>query len=276
MLTNVNRQQLQPVIDTITSIMKPEKIFLLGASMVCDNTENIFNQQMLVSCTVKEYQLFIISPDSEKRSTDELHDIIESNCRAHTPVTAIVIPLQVFNQWMAKGHLLAHTVYHTDCLVYDKGAVTLKSPGNYNVEDLQHKVRKEFDDWTGRAVEFLIGVETFRSRRQYNIGAFLLHQAAELAYMAAVRLVTGYRAGTHNLDRLMRYAIPFCGAATNVFPRNNDKERKLFKLLQKAYIHGRYKDDFVIAEKEFILLFDRVQHLLTAVRNMGRQKLPEQ
>jgi HEPN domain-containing protein len=265
-------EQLQPVIDTITGIMKPEKIFLLGASTVCDNAENIFSRQTLVSCTVKEYQLFIIAPDSEKRSTDELHDIVENNCRAQTPVTAIVIPLQVFNQWMAKGHLLAHTVYHTDCLVYDKGTAAIKPPGNYKVEELEQKVRKEFDDWTGRAVEFLIGVEAFRARRQYNIGAFLLHQATELAYMAAVRLVTGYRAGTHNLDRLMRYAIPFCGGDTNVFPRNNDKERKLFKLLQKAYIHGRYKDDFVIAEKDFLLLVDRVQYLLTAVRNIGRQK----
>jgi HEPN domain-containing protein len=185
-----------------------------------------------------------------------------------------VIPLQVFNQWLAKGHLLAHTVYHTDCLVYDKGSAVIKEPGAYKIEDLRQKVNKEYNDWTARSVEFLIGVENFRARRQYSIGAFLLHQAAELSYMAAVRLVTGYRAGTHNLDRLMRYAIPFCGMATNVFPRNNDKERKLFKLLQKAYIHGRYKDDFVITEKDFLILIDRVQLLLTAVRNLGGQKLP--
>jgi len=270
MLTNINKEQLLPVIDTITRLMKPEKIFLLGTSAVCDNTGTIFRPHTQVSCIVKEYQLLIVSSDAEKRSTDELHDIVESNCRTLTPVTAIVIPMQVFNQWLIKGHLLAHTVYHTDCLVYDSGAVTTKPPGNYKVEDIQQKVRKEFDDWTGRAVEFLIGVETFRARRQYNIGAFLLHQAAELAYMAAVRLVTGYRAGTHNLDRLMRYAIPFCGPGTNVFPRNTDKERRLFKLLQKAYIHGRYKDDFVIVEKDFLLLEDRVQHLLTAVRQVAR------
>jgi HEPN domain-containing protein len=272
MLTNYSQEQLLPVIDAITGILKPEKIFLLGAYAVCQHSEHVFSDRSLISCTVKEFQLLIISPDAEKRSTDELHDAVENVCRSLTPVTAIVIPLQVFNQWIVKGHLLAHTVYHTDCLVYDKGTAGIKEPGSYTVEGLRQKVRKEHEDWTARSVEFLIGVETFRARRQYNIGAFLLHQAAELAYMAAVRLITGYRAGTHNLDRLMRYAVPFCGVATNVFPRNNDKERKLFKLLQKAYIHGRYKDDFVITEKDFLILTDRVQLLLSEVRSLTVQK----
>jgi HEPN domain-containing protein len=274
MLAKYKTAQLQQIVDIIVHVMKPEKIFFLGASMVCNNAENVFRKNILSSCTIKEYQLLVVLPDTEKRDADEVQDIIENNCRSHTPVTSIVIPLHIFNQWMVKGHLLAHTVYHADCLIHDKGTAALASPGEYKVGELQRKVRKEFEDWAGRAVEFLAGAETFRTREQYNIAAFLLHQAAELAYMAIVRLVTGFRAGTHNLDKLSRYAVPFCGTATHVFPRHNDKERRLFKLIQKAYIHGRYKDDFIITEKELEILMERVAQLLVAVQEIGRQKPP--
>ncbi|NII25159.1 HEPN domain-containing protein [Pseudoflavitalea sp. X16] len=248
--------------------MKPEKIYLLGATNHCRQADTIFSQVVLASWSASEYQLLIISAADEKRSTDELHDVVESSCRISTPVTSIVIPMQVFNQWLLKGHLLAHTVYHSDCLIHDGRNTPLKLPGNYSLKDIQQKLQKEFEDWTARSVEFLIGVETFRTRRQYNIGAFLVHQAAELACMAAVRLVTGYRAGTHNLDRLLRYSLAFCGSELNVFPRNTDQERRLFKLLQKAYIHGRYKDDFVITEKEFLILYERVQVLVANAKQL--------
>jgi uncharacterized protein len=275
MLANYKTAQLQQVTDIIVHVMKPEIIFLLGASAICNNIENIFDHHTEPICTVKEYQLLVILPDAEKRGSDEIQDIIENNCRAHTPVTSIVLPLHVFNQWMVKGHLLAHTVYSTDCLVYNKGTAVIAAPGNYKIEDLQQKVETEFKEWIEKAVEFLAGVEVYRARQQYSIGTFMLHQSAELAYMAIIRLITGFRAGTHNLDKLMRYSLPFCGITTNVFPRHNDKERRLFKLLQKAYIHGRYKNDFVITEKEFLILIERLHQLMVAIQDIALKKRSE-
>jgi len=37
---------------------------------------------------------------------------------------------------------------------------------------------------------------------------------------------------------------------TEILPRNNEQQERLFRLLQKAYIDTRYKDDFSISFHE--------------------------
>jgi HEPN domain-containing protein len=262
-------KQLQQVIEVITSISKAERIYFLGASHSASSHENIFLRHPPQDVKVKEYQLLILLSESEKRGEDEVQNLIENAAKTITPITTIVVPVKVFNQWLLNGHLMAHKVYHTDCLIHASENAVIATPGHYNPDDLEKKVRREYEEWSSRAADFLYGVEGFRSREKYRAASFLLHQVAELSFMAAIRLVTGFRAGTHNLERMIRYAVPFCGEATNVFPRNSDAERKLFKKLQKAYIHARYKDDFDITEKELLIIIDRIQNLVIAVRHLG-------
>lgn len=270
MNTDLYKEKLEPLIKQIVTLLQIERIYLLGAVSAGVFTANIFVNGVNPVLDVREFQLFIICSDNEKRSSEELQELVEIKCGYIMPVTAIVIPAKVFNQWLRKGHTLAQRVCQSNALLFDDAKTEFAKPPDYYIDDMRRRNRREFEAWSSKANEFFMGVDLYQSRTQYNVGAFLLHQAVELAYMAVIRLVTGYRSGTHNLDRMIRYAIPFCGAELNVFPRNNDKERRLFKLLQKAYIHGRYKDDFEILEQDFLILRDRVKKLLVAVQNFRK------
>src|SRR6266700_1143048 len=118
----------------------------------------------------------------------------------------------------------------------------------------QNLLKKEFNHCYNRITECIVGAELYPLRRQFTLAAFLLHQAAEHAYTIIIRVVTGFRASTHNLDKLIRYSLPFSAELSTLFPRHTEKEDHLFRQLQKAYIYGRYKDDYVVTEKEMLVL----------------------
>lgn len=269
LISKYNTKQLSKVIDCIAATIQPEKIFLLGATADHTLSENIFRGTMQPVLTVKEYQLLILINADNRQIIDELQNIVEVACKSYTAVTAMIIHLPVFNKWLKKGHLLAHTVYVNNCLIYDAGKIPLAEPGEDNLQDLHSKITKECKEWIGRADECIAGVELYSQRRQYGMATFLLHQTTELALMAAIRLKTGFKASTHKLDILFRYAIPFCGDELNVFNRNSDKERSLFNLLQRAYIQSRYNNDFVVKEQDFTQLLKRVQQILKVVQEIS-------
>ncbi|WP_315814220.1 HEPN domain-containing protein [Paraflavitalea speifideaquila] len=268
LINKYNTKQLSKVIDCITEAIHPEKIFLLGATADHTLSENIFRGNRQPALTVKEYQLLILINADDRQVIDELQNMVESACRSHTAITAMIIHLPVFNKWLQKGHLLAHTVYANNCLIYDAGKVPLAEPGMCNQQVLQDKISRECMVWLNRATECMAGVEMYSKRKQYGMATFLLHQATELAFMTAIRLKTGFKASTHNLNILMRYAVPFCGDELQVFNLNNDKDRSLFKLLQKAYIQGRYENGFVVKEQDFAELLKRVQRLLKVFQDL--------
>jgi hypothetical protein len=46
-----------------------------------------------------------------------------------------------------------------------------------------------------------------------------------------------------------------------VFPKDNERNERLFLFLQKAYIETRYKEAFTIYHEDLIVIFDRVKTL---------------
>jgi HEPN domain-containing protein len=251
---------LQQIITLINNCLPVEKIFLLGTTSTGTKQETIFGQPSTTIRPPDHYQLLILTSPQEKRDTELLQELLEARCRSIAQLTAIVLPIEVFNQWRQKGHLLAHYVGKADCLVYDARKIPLQAPGNYHLDELHKKVQGEYLQWTTRAQQLLEGAEWFQHRDQPGLGVFLLHQSAELALMAVIRVATGYRASTHQLERLIRLAVCFCGSDFNIFPAGN-REKKLRQLLQRAYIHGRYKDDFFITPADLTILLQRIKHL---------------
>jgi HEPN domain-containing protein len=162
--------------------------------------------------------------------------------------------------------MLAHKAWHTKRLIYDAGKTILSAPGAYDIDLVYKKVQEETAHWMETATHLKNSVEYFKKARQYKIGAFMLHQAAEQSLMAIIRLSTGYRAGTHNLWRLLRYAQVFGDLPFGMFNSSPGKEKALLRILQSAYIGGRYKNDFELSEHQFLILEEGIESLLNNIQ----------
>lgn len=275
MLLNYHTEQLQKVLDIVKKAASPDKIFLLGAAENCHMEASIFNRDAEMHRQVTHYYLMVLTRSQDNRCFDALQDVMESRCRHATPITVFIEAVHVFNQWIHAGHPFACQVVRHGVLVHDAGAVSLHAPAATCTEPDITLLVKEFNRWDKQVVEFLAGTELYLLRKQFGLSAFLLHQAAEHACTLLLKMMTGYRATTHSLDKLLRYCQPFSAELARVFPRDNEKENNLFGLLQKAYVHGRYRDDYVITEKELRILAARVTRLQGITREIAKRKFSE-
>jgi uncharacterized protein len=272
-LAPCNNAQLQCIVQVIVKAASPEHILLLGACYTRQQLYNIFCDTVTACQQVTHYDLLVLLRENDHRNPDEVQDMIENRCRAHTPVTVIVFDIKRFNELLANGHPFCCDACTSALHVYDGGKVKLAKPNPCNGASLQLQARQAFSKWHNMAQEFLAGAELYLMRKQFALAAFMLHQVAERSYVELIQVMTGYRAGTHNLDKLSRYAKSFSANIALVFPRNNEKEERLFRQLQKAYIHSRYKDDYVITAQEVEELMVRVKKLLELAGQICERKI---
>jgi len=261
MLTRYDTVQLKRVVKVITDAVATEKIFLLAAQTTGCRYENIFSSVPACRREVTHYYLLVLIENNQQRSNESWQDTIEHRCRTATPVTAWVLPAASFAQWLEAGQPFAVKVFNDALLCYDAGRVWLFAPPEVDAAEMERTLRRECMLYMKRSAGFLKGSEMCYLRRQFRLAAFMLHQSAEQAYIAINWRMTGFRPMVHSLEKLHRYALPFSSALATVFPKNNEREEYLFRLLQRAYIDTRYTSDYTIRGADLLSLTTRVQKL---------------
>ena len=93
------------------------------------------------------------------------------------------------------------------------------------------------------------------------IAAFELHQTTERLYTTTLLVFTHYKPKEHNIDKLGKQVSNLDPRFLPIFPRTTPEEKRLFELLQKAYIDARYNPKYKITRKELEYLSERVKKL---------------
>jgi len=249
-LSPKQRSLLARVVPIIVRAVHAEKIFLCGQSVPP------------MPPMPAAFDLLIITQEDERRSDYELQDIIESRCRAIAPVTALVHDIFYVNKKLQERQYFFSTVVREGTLLYDARRTPLARAGIPNWEEVRITAEKDFDRWNRQAGDFFHSAEFIRSRRSWNMAAFFLHQAAEQCYQAILLAFMGYKPTTHNLDKLRRYTNRFSVELALLFPPGNEQEEDLFRLLASGYVSARYKEEFIITEREVDILIERIRCLL--------------
>jgi HEPN domain-containing protein len=251
----------QALVDMIVKAAKPDMIFLLGASLCRRRSESVFNKSTSASEQVSDCFLLVLMPDLGNKEPHEWQDKIENNCKSLMLVTTIVLRTGAFEQWLKTGHRFALTVSQSASPIYDSGSVSMAIPQGFTGIVADKGEEKQYSDGLMKAKEFLAGSELFRIRKQHAMAAFMLHQSAEQALRTLLKTGTGYHANTHSLDRLIRYASLVFHQLQDIFQQKTDEEKRLFSLLQKAYIDTRYKEDYKISNDDLVYLSEKIRCL---------------
>ena len=89
------------------------------------------------------------------------------------------------------------------------------------------------------------------------MASFHLHQSAEnfLRTIPITFILYGHK--SHDLSELMNAAKKHTPEIFKAFPRDTPEEKRLFDLLQRAYIESRYNPDFEITKADIDALLPR-------------------
>ena len=262
--------QLERLSSIILKVSKPDIIFLLGGSLHRRRSESIFCTTAPTSQHTADYFLLILLKDLFNKEIYEWQDTIEQHCKAEMPVTTIVLQTSTFGEWLKANHPFALTVWQSAVPVYDAGNLSLTTPPDNSQIVNQKDLEKHYREGSNNAREFLTDAELFRLREQNKMAAFMLHQSAEQALRTILRIGTGFHSNTHSIDRLIRYACLVSYQLPDVFPQKADQNKRLFSLLQKAYIDTRYKEDYKISTPELLSLTERVKWIAEILTDVGK------
>ncbi len=182
-------------------------------------------------------------------------------------LSVIVLSEEHFEAWLLEGHAFAHAVHSKAVLLHGDKEIIQTPITTKNETALQKENNAVYTAGLNKAEEFLAGANLYRIREQNKMCAFMLHQAAEQALHTILQLKTGLRVVTHNLDKLYRYCCMVCYQLPEIIlGSNKENDKRLFNLLQKAYIDTRYKSDYSINALDLVELTDIMRNLQKLLR----------
>jgi HEPN domain-containing protein len=252
---------LNPVIYTICQSLPVEKIFLVGIYPA--------NPKALGA----EYDLMVLSDSGENRPMHEFESLIANRCHDLVMISASVFQVQTVNQLLKAGNIFFSFICDPRKNIFDRGGLELAARTLYLQSSKVHVLCAEFSVLLSKAKAFLAGAISYRITQDYQLAAFMLHQTVEHGLNAFLSPLMGYRMQTHNLNKLFLYARRFSVRFYEIFPRDTDREIKLYQTLHKAYIYGRYKNNFQVEQETLQILIERSSALLALAEFIFNQKI---
>ncbi len=117
----------------------------------------------------------------------------------------------------------------------------------------ERKIAQEYlDEVFHGAKVFYIQHENAIKIGEYKNAAFQLHQACEHAYKTVLLIFGNECPQEHHLDILVDLAIDYCPELGDILPNKTKEQKKLFELLDYAYIGARYDNQCKITKEQLI------------------------
>ncbi len=191
----------------------------------------------------------------------------------HTHPQFVNYGIDEFNYALSKAHYFETEIKRDGVILYDSGAYKLARRRRLDYTEIKERAQKYFDDKFERAMSFLIDVPHPAKRSDYKQSSFYLHQSVEnlLRVIPMTFILYGHK--SHDLSELMNAAKKHTTEIFEVFPCDTPEEKRLFDLLQRAYIESRYNPDFEVTKEDIDALIPKVEQLRDIVEMVCRERI---
>lgn len=191
----------------------------------------------------------------------------------HTHPQFVNYGIDDFNYAISKAHYFETEIKRDGVILFDAGEYKLARRQKLNFEEIKERAQKYFDDKFGKGANFWEDALFNMKRDKFVHASFHLHQSAEnfLRTIPMVFILYGHK--SHDLSELMNAAKKHTTEIFKAFPRDTDEERRLFDLLQRAYIESRYNPDFEITKADIDALLPKIELLRDIVEKVCTERI---
>lgn len=278
MLTSINHlpscqeQKFREAVYAIATAVAPEKIICYGTRTRLMHTWSVVDP--VLNSTMKTgYDLLIITKPGMKRREHEILDIAAQHSTQETRIVAIAHSLCAVNEALEQGRSFFVNIANNGILVYDSSGIPLATPPVCDNAEPLADIHAQWDHHFGLAGKFFEGANYYIFSGNSALTVFMLHQATEHSLIALIRACLGYRATTHNLNRLLALTENFSEYPSNTFPQVSQEEIDLFNTLAKAYSDVRYSASFKVSIQKAEVLSQRVKDLREIAEKLYKKKI---
>ena len=158
-------------------------------------------------------------------------------------------------------------------ILYDANNFKLADERELTPREKQRIAKDHFDEWFESASGFFRYHNDAMRYSDYKKAAFFLHQSTESAYKTILLVFTNYNPNEHFLKFLGEEVETFNSSLKNIFSQNTQEEKERFKLLEYAYIGGRYDPRYYISKEDLEILAKDVKRLLDLTEKICQEKI---
>lgn len=269
------QKEIAEILEIIKEEANPEKVILFGSHAKGTWVEDEYVEDGIRFSYISDYDFLVVIKKGEVKE-QAIISHIENRCEhIKNVVSPIVHDIDYINQGLSFGQYFFTEIINDGITIYDTGNHSFTTPKKLTPKEEQEKAQMYFDNWYPRAVSFLRHANYELKDKDFKVGAFLLHQATECFYSAALLVSTGYKPKTHNLAKLRNYSKHISVDLFTIFrtPILDEHEFHLFDLLKRGYIDARYNPDYTITEAELKELIEKVAKMQEIVKTLCEEKI---
>lgn len=177
------------------------------------------------------------------------------------------------NKALDKSRYFYTDIKREGVMLYDSGRYRLARRRKLDFSEIGEMAKEYYEDKFPFANRFFDNAKNDAHDNELRMCAFNLHQAVEnyLRTIPMVFILYGYK--EHDLASLMNQCKKHTLEIYRAFPQDTDEERRLFKLLQDAYVQARYNKNFVVTKSDIDALIPKIELLRDIVQSVCRDRI---
>jgi len=200
-----------------------------------------------------DYDICVVTQFSYTARDTALWDKVKAELAKMDLSTIVrIIPrdIEFVNFKLQQGQYFFTEICQDGIILYDSEECELSDRKPLNLAEEKEIAQDTLDEVFHKAKSFYLQYESALNIPDYKVAAFDLHQATEHASKAVILIFGSECPQEHHLDVLGDLAIDYCPELKGLLPRETDEEKKLFELLDYAYIGARYDREYKITKEQ--------------------------
>lgn len=282
-LPKSKQDELQKIVQLVRANCDDvEKIVLYGSYARGDYKEEKDLKPDRKSGHVSDYDILVITTKKRVALDTSLWNKISAqlqnlNLSAHPRI--LTIDIEALNIKLAEAQYFYSDIKKEGVLLFDARNFELAEERNLSAQERKRIAQDHFDYWFKRAEAFYrhfeidFGNIDLNNEGDNGVAAFHLHQTAESCYKVVLLVFSNHCPSEHFLEFLGRNAEKYHKLMRDIFSKVSKEDEDRFKLLEYAYIGGRYDPNYKITKKDLEILSKDVKKLLQLTEEICEEKI---
>lgn len=276
-LPEFKKSELKNVIASIRhSCDDIEKIILFGSYARGNYKEVKDLKPNSKSGHVSDYDILVVTEKKETALNSILWSEISKKLqelRLSAYPKIITHDITELNKKLSEGQYFFSDIRKEGILLFDAKKFELAEEKKLSPKEKQRVAEEHFDYWFKRAENFSKTFHLMFAEGQFTDAAFHLHQVAESCYKTVLLVFTNYTPREHFLEILIKESEKHHAPLGKIFSKSTKEDEDRFKLLEYAYIGGRYDPEYRISKSDLEILADSVKKLLQITKEISEDKI---
>lgn len=281
-LPEQKRDELRRIVKCVLEVLPGCEMIILYGSYA-RNTYVDYDQRIeygIRTCFMSDYDILVVTNTRFQRhvishilskATDNYYKGMNRN--ESTTVQFIDESIDDLNKAIDKNRYFYTDIKREGIVLYNSGRYKLARRRKQNYREIKELAEEYYNERFERGNEFLLGAIFYNEQGLHKMASFNLHQACENYYNSIILTFTLYSPKEHSLIKLSARAKTHSLESSKAFPRNTEEEKRLFDLLQDAYVQARYSLHFRITQEDIEALIPKVELLRDIARQCCEERI---